>query len=336
VTPSALPERFIGDTPVSAIGLGCFSMSGIAGMTEVYGAVDIEESRRTITHALDLGVTLLDTAEAYGPFHNEELIGAVLADRADRPFIATKFGFRYDGDRPVAVCSRPDTIRKACEGSLKRLGVERLDLFYQHRVDPTVPIEDVVGTLNALRSEGKIRCSGLSELAPATLQRAIAEGRIDAVQTEYSLWERGVEAEIIPLCLAHSIAFVAYSPLGRGFLTGQVPPSSALNASDYRRSDPRFDDNNHAVNLAIIEALRSIAESLDATPAQIALAWLLHSAPCVIAIPGTKRRDRVAENSAAAHIKLTSQQVERLNAAAPVGQTAGERYNAFNMSMVGL
>lgn len=336
MTSKRLPKRRIGGASVSAIGLGCFSMSGIAGMTEVYGAVDLNEARRTIDHALDCGVTLLDTAEAYGPFHNEELIGSVLAGRSSLPFIATKFGFRYEGSLPVAVDSRPGSIRAACEGSLKRLGVERIDLFYQHRVDPSVPIEEVVGTLGALREEGKIGFAGLSELGPETLTRAIAEGPVDAVQTEYSLWERGVEADILPLCAAHDIAFVAYSPLGRGFLTGQVPASSALDKTDYRHQDPRFDADNHAANLAIVETLNQIGAELEASPAQVALAWLLHSHDRVIAIPGTKRRDRVEENIQAAFVSLSDDQMDRLDKAAPAGQTAGARYNAFNMSMVGL
>jgi aryl-alcohol dehydrogenase-like predicted oxidoreductase len=293
------------------------------GMSAYYtgaGAND-EESIRTIRRALDLGVTLIDTAEVYGPYKNEELVGRALAGRRNEVVLGTKFGLisHRNGDRPQ-VDSSPENIRAAVVGSLKRLGTDHIDLYYQHRVDTATPIEDTVGALSELVKEGKVRYIGLSEAAPATIRRAHAVHPITALQTEYSLWTRDPETEILPLVRELSIGFVAYSPLGRGFLTGQIRSINQLGADDFRAANPRFAEGNLERNLRIVDEVEAVAKEAGATPAQVALAWLLAQGDHIAPIPGTKRVSRLEENVAADKVELTTGQVARLSAIqAPVG-----------------
>jgi aryl-alcohol dehydrogenase-like predicted oxidoreductase len=321
-----MKRRSLGTTDVSAIGLGCMGIAGVGG-TAMYGEVDIDEAVRTIHRALEIGVDFLDTAEVYGPFANEEFLGRALKGKRHKAFIATKFGFRIVDGRSKGTDSRPENIRAVCEASLKRLQTDVIDLFYQHRVDPDVPIEEVVGTLADLQSQGKIRFIGLSEAGVGTLERAAATHRIDALQSEYSLWEREVENDILPVCRKHGIAFVPYSPLGRGFLTGDVKRAEEYPVGDYRRNDPRYQGANFDANMERVATVKRIADAHGARPAQVALAWLLAQGPDIIPIPGTKKVNRLEENAAAVDLALSAADVATLNAAAPVGATAGERYD---------
>jgi aryl-alcohol dehydrogenase-like predicted oxidoreductase len=309
-----------GGLDVSRLGLGTMGMSAFY----TGAGADDAESIRTIHRALELGVTFIDTAEIYGPYTNEELVGRAIAGHRDEVVLATKFGLishRHGGSREFD--SSPQNVRTAAEGSLKRLGTDYIDLYYQHRVDPQTPIEDTVGALSQLVEEGKVRHIGLSEAAVATVRRAHAVHPITALQTEYSLWTRDPEAEILPLVRELGIGFVAYSPLGRGFLTGQLRSTEQLDADDFRRTNPRFADGNLEQNLRIVEAVEAIATEAGATPAQVALAWLLAQGDDIVPIPGTKRVSRLEENAAAVNVELIAEQLTRLNAIAP---PVGDRY----------
>jgi aryl-alcohol dehydrogenase-like predicted oxidoreductase len=311
----------LGGLDVSRLGLGCMGMSAYY----TGASVDDAESIRTIHRALDLGVTFIDTAEIYGPYANEELVGRALADRRDQVVLATKFGLisHRKGDGGRTLDSSPENIRAAVEGSLGRLGTDHIDLYYQHRVDPNTPIEETVGALSALVEEGKIRHIGLSEAGPETIRRAHAVHPITALQTEYSLWTRDPEAEILPLVRELGIGFVAYSPLGRGFLTGQLRSTDQLDAEDFRNANPRFVGQNLEQNLRIVDEVEAVAEEAGATPAQVALAWLLAQGDDVAPIPGTKRSSRLEENAAADELELTGDQLKRLDA---LPAPAGDRY----------
>jgi aryl-alcohol dehydrogenase-like predicted oxidoreductase len=307
----------LGKLEVSRIGLGTMGMSAYY----TGAGSDDAESIRTIQRALDLGIDFIDTAEVYGPYTNEELVGRALAGRRHEVVLATKFGLisHRKGDAP-ALDSSPENIRIAVEGSLKRLGTDYIDLYYQHRVDPATPIEDTVGALSELIKEGKVKSIGLSEAAPETISRAHAVHPVTAVQTEYSLWTRDPEAEVLPMVRRLGIGFVAYSPLGRGFLTGQIRSMDQLSADDFRASNPRFSEGNFEQNLRIVNAVEAVAKEVGATPAQVALAWLLAQGNDIVPIPGTKHASRMEENAAAAGITLAAEQVARLGAIqAPVG-----------------
>jgi len=310
----------LGGLDVARIGLGTMGMSAF-----YTGArVDDAESVRTIQRALDLGVTLIDTAEAYGPYLNEELVGRAISGRRDQVVLATKFGLisRRDGEQR-GLDSRPENIQIAVEGSLRRLGTDHIDLYYQHRVDPQVPIEDTIGAMSELVSQGKVRHLGLSEASPATIRRAHAAHPVTALQTEYSLWTRDPEAEILPLVRELGIGFVAYSPLGRGFLTGQIRSTDRLDASDWRSSNPRFAGQNLDLNLRIVDEVEAVATEAGATAAQVALAWVLAQGDDIVPIPGTRRVSRLEENIAAAGLALTPPQLARLSA---LPAPAGDRY----------
>ena len=320
---------------VSAIGIGCMPM--IRGGNILYGeAADMDEATRTIHRAIDLGVTFFDTAEIYGPFSNEELLGAAIRGKRDGLVIATKFGFRFDGKQIVGVDGSPENARRACEGSLERLGIDTIDLFYQHRVDPSVPIEETVGAMMELVKEGKVRHIALSEAGPETLRRAAKVAPITALQSEYSIWEREIEAEILPTCREHGIGFVPYSPLGRGFLAGSVRSRDDLPERDWRRNDPRYSEENLPANLAIVDAIAGIAAKHDVSNAQVALAWLLAQGDDIVPIPGTKRRATMEDSVAAADLALDSDDLAAIAAAAPVGATSGPRYGEQGMRMVRL
>ena len=318
---------------VSALGLGCMPMAGIGkGM---YGDANEAESIATIHRAIDLGVTFFDTAEIYGPLTNEQLLGRAIRGKRDGVVIATKFGFRYDEKGMTGVDSTPANVRRACEGSLKRLGVETIDLLYQHRVDPNVPIEDTVGAMAELVAEGKVRHLGLSEAGVATLRRAAATHPIAALQSEYSLWERDVEDEILPTCRELGIGFVPYSPLGRGFLTGQITSRDDLPEGDYRRNDPRYADENFAKNMEMVAVVKTVADAHGVSPAQVALAWLLAQGDDIVPIPGSKRRVTLEDSMKAADVTLSEDDLAALDGASK-GKTAGPRYGERMMAMTRL
>lgn len=321
---------------VSAIGLGCMGM--LKGGNFNYGGdADLDEAVRTIHRAIDLGVTFFDTAEIYGPRANEELVGRAIKGRRDGLVIATKFGFRYDEKGQIAgIDSSEANIRRAVEGSLQRLGIDCIDLYYQHRVDPQVPIEDVVGVLADLQAQGKIKHIGLSEAGAATVRRAAAVAPIAALQSEYSIWEREIEEEILPTCRKLGIGLVPYSPLGRGFLTGTVTRAADLPEGDYRRNDPRYADENYDANMAIVAVVKGVAARHGVSPAQVALAWLLAQGPDVVPIPGAKRRTTLEDSMAAADLVLSAADLAEITAAAPVGGTSGPRYRPAGMAIVRL
>jgi aryl-alcohol dehydrogenase-like predicted oxidoreductase len=304
---------------VSRQGLGCM------GMSEFYGPGDEQESIATIHRALDLGVRFLDTADIYGPFANEELVGKAISGRRDEVVLATKFGIVRDPANPAArgVNGRPEYVRQSCTNSLRRLGVDHIDLYYQHRVDPDTPIEETVGAMSELVSEGKVRFLGLSEAGPQTIRRAHAVHPISALQTEYSIWARDPEQEILPALRELGIGFVAYSPLGRGFLTGSFRSVDSLAADDFRRHQPRLSDANLAANLAIVDRIEAVAAAKGVTPAQVALAWVLHQGRDIVPIPGTKRRRYLEENAAATDIELSEAELGEL---ASAGTAVGDRY----------
>lgn len=325
-----LKKRKLGEQglTVSALGLGCM------GMSQSYGVPDDRESIATIHRAIDLGVTFFDTAEAYGPYTNEELLGRGLKGRRDEVIIATKFGFRFDKGKIVDLDSRPEHIREAAEASLHRLDTDVIDLFYQHRVDPAVPIEDVVGTLADLVSEGKVRFIGLSEAGEDTIRRAHAVHPISALQSEYSLWERNLEPRLIPLLRELGIGLVPFSPLGRGFLTGMAKRAEEYPEDDFRRGDPRWQGANFDANMRATAIVREMAEQKGATAGQVTLAWLLHKGDDIVPIPGTKRRRYLEENISATTLVIGADEIERLDAALPPGATAGPRYSERMMAFV--
>lgn len=324
-----IPQRKLGaELQVSCLGLGCM------GMSQSYGVPNDQESLETLKRALELGVNFLDTAEVYGPYTNEELVGRFLKTCREKVILATKFGVKIENSKLVGVISRPDHIRRAVDGSLKRLGTSYIDLLFQHRVDPEVPIEEVVGVMAELVREGKVRYLGLSEAGCETIKRAHAVHPIAALQSEYSLWERNLEAEILPLIRSLGIGLVAFSPLGRGFLTKEAKRAEEYPESDYRRSDPRFQGTNFDANMKLVKVVSDLAEKKKATSSQIALAWLLHKGDDIVPIPGTKRRTYLEENVAACKIILTPDEIQLLDTMLAPGVTSGERYGKFHMSFI--
>ena len=326
----AMNQRKLGrqGLEVSALGLGCM------GMSQSYGTPDDVESLATIDRAIELGVTFFDTAEVYGPFTNEELLGRALRGRRDGVLIATKFGFRIVDGKIQGTDSRPEHVREAVEASLKRLGTDHIDLLYQHRVDKGVPIEDVVGAMAALVREGKVRYLGLSEAGVATIRRAHAVHPISALQSEYSLWERNLEPQILPVLRELGIGLVPFSPLGRGFLTGTVQRAESFPEADFRRKDPRLQGANYDANMALAAVVRDVAAGKGATPGQVALAWLLQQGPDSVPIPGTKRRRYLEENLGAVSLSLAAQELRQLSDALAPGSVAGDRYSKEMMALV--
>ncbi|MGH8320761.1 MAG: aldo/keto reductase [Gammaproteobacteria bacterium] len=327
-----LSKRKLGNQglEVSAIGLGCM------GMSQSYGHADEAESIATLHRAIELGCTFLDTAEVYGPFANEELLGRALKGKREQVVLATKFGFRIENGKRVGngLDSRPEHIRAAVEGSLRRLATDHIDLLYQHRVDPAVPIEDVTGTVADLVKQGKVRYFGLSEAGIANIRRAHAVHPVSAVQSEYSLWERNLEADIIPLLRELGIGLVPFSPLGRGFLTGEVKRAEDYPEDDFRRGDPRYQGTNYDANVKAAQTVRDIAAAKQVKPGQIALAWLLHKGDDIMPIPGTKHRKYLEENIAAVNVKLDAEQMQALDAALAPEKISGKRYNDKVMATI--
>jgi aryl-alcohol dehydrogenase-like predicted oxidoreductase len=319
---------------VSAIGIGCMTMA--EGNISYGDSANEDESTRTVHRAIELGVTFFDTAQIYGPFVNEKFLGRAIKGKRDGLVVATKFGFKFENNRIVGVDGSPANARKVAEDSLKRLGIDCIDLFYQHRVDPSVPIEETVGGMADLVKEGKIRHIGLSEAGPDTLRRAAATAPITALQSEYSIWERDVEDDILPVCREHGIGFVPYSPLGRGFLTGQFKSRADLPANDWRNQDPRWSEDNFHTNMRVVDVVRGIGEKHGASAAQVALAWLLAQGEDVVPIPGTKRRSTMEDSVGAADVTLDADDLAAIEEAAPRGQTAGPRYGEMGMKMVRL
>jgi aryl-alcohol dehydrogenase-like predicted oxidoreductase len=313
---------------VSAIGLGCM------GMSQSYGPADEAESIKTLHRSIDLGCTFLDTAEVYGPYTNEDLLGRALGSKRAQVTIATKFGFRVENGKPNGTDSRPEHIREVVEASLKRLRTDHIDLLYQHRIDPKVPVEDVAGAVGELVREGKVRFFGLSEAGVSNIRKAHAVHPISALQSEYSLWERNLEQDVIPLLTELKIGLVPFSPLGRGFLTGAVKRAEDYPADDFRRNDPRYQGANYDANVAAAGAVHDIAAEKHATAGQIALAWLLHKGSFIVPIPGTKRRTYLEENVAAASISLTPKEMTTLDDALAPHKISGPRYGKAMMSMV--
>ncbi|GFE15124.1 aldo/keto reductase [Streptomyces glebosus] len=328
MTTTNIPTRHLGELAVSAQGLGCM------GMSHAYGESDDTQSIATINHALDLGVSLLDTSDFYGAGHNEELIGRAIAGRRDEVVLATKFGFANALGEPTAIRGDAAYVREACDASLRRLGVDHIDLYYQHRVDPEVPIEETVGAMAELVAAGKVRHLGLSEASAATIRRAHAVHPIAALQSEWSLWTRVLEDEIAPVCRELGIGLVPFSPLGRGFLTGRYTSAKDLPESDMRRSQPRFADGNLEQNLTIVKKLDELAAEKGVSAGQLALAWVQHRGADVVPIPGTRRQKYLEENLGALAIELTTEELTAIDAAAPTGQIAGTRYDEASMTFV--